>query len=156
MTIRPLRIPYPVRTMGLLWLAGIFAFAGCDSGVGSLTPVTGKVTVAGQPLFGGDVAFYPTEAGGSRAHILGTIGPDGTYKMTTDGRAGAPKGKYKVTINTVSAAGAPATDPSKPLVPNQSAGYQPRRLANMRYENQAQTDLIIEVPSPSYDLNLTP
>lgn len=154
MTNRTFRIPHPVRATGFLLLAGVFAFAGCN--FGAFNPVKGKVTVNGQPLSGGDVAFYPAAAGGSQAHILGTIGPDGAYTMTTNGRGGVPKGKYKVTINTLSAAGGPATDPSKPLVPNQSAGYQPRRLANMRYENQTQTDLTIEVPSPSYDLNLTP
>ena len=95
MTNRAFHIPHPVRATGLLCLAGVFAFAGCDSGVGTLTPVKGKMTVAGQPLSGGDVAFYPADAGGSQAHILGTIGPDGTYNMTTNGRAARPRESIK-------------------------------------------------------------
>jgi len=156
MTSKAFRIPRPARATGLLCLAGVFAFGGCDFGLGSLTPVAGKVTVAGQPLSGGDVAFYPEEPGGAQRNIVGTIAQDGSYKMTTNGKAGVPKGKYKVTVNTLSAAGGPATDPSKPLVPNPATGYGPRRLANIKYETQAQTDLMIEVPSPSYDLNLSP
>jgi hypothetical protein len=136
-------------------VVGSLAFAGCDS-LSSLTAVEGKVTVDGQPISGGRVAFLDAASGTNKGvDITGTIGSDGAYKMTSNGKAGVPKGKYKVTVNTMVPGAAPSGDPAKltGTAPGGSGILQ--RSANEKYEMFDKTDLIIEVPSPSYDLKLT-
>jgi len=139
------------RVRGLTCFLGLLACTGCSSRSDpALVPVEGKATVGGQPLTVGDVTFFPAEAGGVPLNIVGKIGADGTYKMTTNGKTGAPKGKYKVTVYTMIASSSPvAPDISKAPPP-------PKRKVNAKYESPDATDLTIEVPSASYDLNLSP
>lgn len=91
-------------TMALLVLtAGI----GCSKGPSLKTvPVSGKVTLDGQPLAGASVVFHGEMASGAVAPpppSTGITGADGTYKLSTMASgsqvaAGAPPGTYKVTI----------------------------------------------------------
>lgn len=76
-------------------LVGLLLLIGCSGPKkASVYSVTGKVTVEGKPLSGCSVIFVPVGAGST---ATGMIGPDGSYKLTTDGgRAGALAGKYKV------------------------------------------------------------
>jgi len=69
--------------------------AGCAQ---TLVPVEGTVTIEGKgPLTQGEVVYYPDGSAGKIPR--GKIGSDGKYHLETDGKAGAPPGKYKVTIN---------------------------------------------------------
>jgi hypothetical protein len=74
-----------------------------------LAPVTGKVTVDGKPLTSGTVSLVPDvplgDEGAKEASKMQTAGlsggeikPDGTYKIYTGGKEGAPLGKYKVRV----------------------------------------------------------
>jgi hypothetical protein len=61
--------------------------------------VRGQVTFRGTPLPGGLIVFTPDEDfGGHGPCAVGAIGSDGRYTLTTDGAAGAPAGKHKVTV----------------------------------------------------------
>jgi hypothetical protein len=74
-------------------LLGI-ALTGCGGGP-RLAKVTGRVTVAGQPLTTGTIMFHP-ESGPS---AVGGINPDGTYSLTTIKPGdGAVVGTHRVTI----------------------------------------------------------
>jgi hypothetical protein len=86
----------------LAWGAALLLLAvvGCDkSGVGRTLPVSGKVTVNGQPLSKGTLAFKPDDSKGNTLKIEpgGDI-ENGTYVLFTNGKPGAPPGWYKVVI----------------------------------------------------------
>ncbi|HEY7330900.1 MAG TPA: hypothetical protein VH592_24885 [Gemmataceae bacterium] len=98
------------RRVLLVVLVSIGLGSGCgQKSGGSLAPVTGKVTVDGKPLTGGSVSLIPDlpmgEEGAKQASKLtsselsgGAIKSDGTYKIQTGGKDGAPLGKYKVRV----------------------------------------------------------
>jgi hypothetical protein len=94
----PLRAPVALACFSLL-----LASLGCgSSGKDKLIPVSGKVILGGSPLTAGQVAFHPDLAKGNKAKGVptGSIGGDGSYSLTTDGKPGAPVGAYKVTVST--------------------------------------------------------
>jgi hypothetical protein len=97
------------RLVVLVVLAGAGLALGCGQKDVPLAPVSGKVTVDGQPLTSGSVSLIPDvplgNEGAQQASKRqtgglsgGTIGSDGTYKIYTAGKEGAPLGKYKVRI----------------------------------------------------------
>lgn len=70
---------------------------GCEkSGGAKLIPVTGKVLLGDQPLTRGSISFrvQDAEPGGASPEPYGTIEADGTYKMYTNQKLGAPAGRY--------------------------------------------------------------
>jgi hypothetical protein len=88
------------------WLLGVFGFlvlglAGCGGGLGTLYPVSGKVTLDGEPLKDARLILVPDADKGNKspASPFGKV-TDGTYLLTTNGRPGAPAGWYKVMVNT--------------------------------------------------------
>lgn len=131
-----------------LWivLAALVPLAGCDNrtglqklGVGNLVPVQGKVTLAGKPLRGGTVFFYPQgEVTGFVAQ--GNLDADGNYSLATSGEDGAPLGKYRATVE-------PASDDRAQDL-----------LVDSRYSSHTHSPLIVEVkagaPAGAYDLKL--
>jgi hypothetical protein len=108
-------------------------------------PVSGQVTVDGQPVTSGQVSFIPTSTDAPAVGPSGgTIDSSGKYTIHTDGRAGAPLGKYKVTVN-----------PS--MVPT-GDGKMPQAPFNSIYSSPRTTTLEVEVvanpASGAYDLKL--
>jgi hypothetical protein len=68
---------------------------GCGPKLPQTSPVSGKVTVAGQPVTTGRIMFQPENG----RPAIGAIEPDGTYRLTTFQRDdGAVSGKHRVTI----------------------------------------------------------
>jgi hypothetical protein len=80
-----------VRPLLLVFLCTAF-LVGCGSGKKNTT-LTGKVLYNGNPVTGGQMAFYPAEGGG----IPVTIASDGTYTAV-----GLPPGEVTVTVETES------------------------------------------------------
>src|SRR5262245_43577043 len=80
----------------------LWAGPGCAdrSGVGKTVPVTGKVYLGDRPLPTGSVSFRPDASKGNTStwEPSGDIGPDGTYKLSTNGKPGAPPGWYRVIV----------------------------------------------------------
>src|SRR5262245_41332218 len=91
-------------TIGVLCACATLPLGGCDSGI-KRVPVTGAVTLDGQPLSHGVLQFHPDEARGNVARVSCT-GPvkNGRYTLVTSGVTrsdtgdGAPLGWYKVTL----------------------------------------------------------
>lgn len=85
----------PRRVAFVPVLLGLLVLLGCPGPKkASVYSVTGKVTVEGKPLSGCMITFVPVGTGST---ANGAIGPDGSYKLATDGgREGALAGKYKV------------------------------------------------------------
>jgi hypothetical protein len=141
------------RLTSLSVLTCLCLVAGCGGKQGaSMSPVSGKVTVDGQPVTSGQVTFIPDvvakEASSTQTPGLSTgqIGSDGSYKISTAGKNGAPLGQYKVTVT-----------PS--MVPAADAKGPPSTPFNPKYADVGKSDLRIEVvanpPAGAYDLKLT-
>ncbi len=126
----------------------IFFLPGCGVKESvKLTPVAGKVTVSGQPVTSGQVSLIPLSKEEKMPGIMtGIIDSSGNYKVLSDGKEGAPLGKYKVTVTPAMMA-APA-DKKAPVI-----------SFNRSYMDASKTNLTIEVvdsaPPGKYDLKLT-
>lgn len=72
---------------------------GCGPKPPALSTVSGKVFVNGKPAEHATVVFHPTAADQTLPKPRGTVGPDGTYTLTTTTTGdGAPPGEYRVTV----------------------------------------------------------
>lgn len=134
-------------TLTVIGLVGtVLVAAGCDSrsnlqklNVGPMAPVQGKVTLAGKPLLGGNVFFYPD---GEEQKFVpsGLIDEKGNYTVNTSGEAGVPVGKYRVTV-----------EPS-------SEDKNQDMMMDVKYSSSTNTPLTVTVtenPKPGqYDLKL--
>lgn len=133
-----------------LFLPALLLLGGCGGTAGPelppLAPVKGKVVVDGQALNGGRVALVPLTAQSSPVASGGNVDAGGNYEIFTEGKAGAPLGKYKVVVT-----------PS--MVPPDPTGKSPMKISfDKKYGDQAKSPLRIEVVnSPAagaYDLKL--
>lgn len=129
----------------LLALACLTLALGCSGGKKlNLAPVSGTVTVGGQPLTAGQVSFLPATKDQEGTLSAGTIGSDGKYTIFTGGKSGAPLGKYKVTVT-------PSMMPS-------ADGKAPTFAFNQKYRDAKTTTLLFEVvekpDAGRYDLKL--
>lgn len=111
--------------------------SGDGSGV-STAPVSGRITLEGQPLPWGVVIFTPTD----RRPATGLIQPDGTYQLSTDKDGdGASIGEHGVSvIYTDQKPGAETNreaPPPKWLVPRR---YGEPSLSGLQFTVQANTD----------------
>ena len=134
------------RTCSFLALAFL---AGCGDGLGARHPVEGTVKVGDQPLAGAKLTFWPASGKGA-GNITGQSGPDGRYRMTTNGKPGVPAGKYKVTVHMAP----PTTTEADPSKIGPSGSNPPPRPFNARYDDQTRTDLSVDVPGTNFDLRL--
>jgi hypothetical protein len=139
------------RTLTFCLLAMI---SGCGEPEPELVPVAGTVTVDGQPLSKGTVAFVPDAARGNQSLDTpqGKIAPDGTYQLKTLDKLGAAPGRYKVVVS------ATANEPP-PADSYAVKDWRPEWLVNIKYTQAQTTDLSREVvatpPPGAYDLRLT-
>ncbi len=91
------------RSVTLFALAG--TLAGCNKSPHDVAPVSGTVTIDGQPFTHGKVMFAPLP-GGDNLHpgkaALGLLQPDGSFVLSTYGKGdGAVVGEHTVTIINV-------------------------------------------------------
>lgn len=117
-----------------------------DSNIPETVPVSGKVTVDGQPVTAGNVSYTAFDKDQKvGAACAGQIDPTGGYVIYTGGKTGAPPGRYKVTVTPSMI---PTGDKKMPSVP-----------FNTKFSDGAKTPLIINVqanaPPGTYDLKLT-
>ena len=95
------------------WSAVLAVFCwGCSGGTpvpeyaGRLVPVTGTVTLDGQPLAGASIVFHPDAKVQGGENAFGTTEPDGSYELQTivvghGPKPGAVPATYVVTIHKV-------------------------------------------------------
>jgi len=128
--------------ISLLLFGAFVALPGCGQSE-KLYPVSGKVTLGGAPLSMGIVSLVPDAGNATKAHPSASIGTDGTYNVTTNGKTGAPAGKYKVAVTTMVPPGADST-------------VTPVAI-NPKYNNADTSGLLFEVGATpgQYDLKLT-
>lgn len=152
----------PIRSIMLFrsqsvgcWMLAVSGLAvsvcGCSGETGpQLVPVSGVVTVDGQPYARAGVSFRPDDAKGNKfAQYIpaGYTNESGRYELTTTARKGAPAGWYKVVV----------VPPSAP-----PGGEMPKLTAppfHKKYADPTLTDLSVEVKSGatsgSYDFKLS-
>jgi len=151
------------RLLGSALLAGLVALLG--AGCSANPSVECKVTLDGQPLEGASVSFIADGDAKSQTAIIGQTDASGVAKMTTSGKSGVPKGKYKVLVTKTRAgegfdADAAQKDPMTAMkdaaqksgtMPGKGApAGGPRRPNNIlpeKYGDASQTPLSAEVPS---------
>lgn len=152
---------YPLRRyfhlLSALAFAALAQGCGDDSGVGRTFPVSGKVTLDNQPVTAKTtiVLFKPDASKGNTSPFepTGTVDAEGNYKLTTNGKSGAPPGWYKVIVT--------ARDDAAPVHPNAPKQHRPvaKSLLPPKYGRPETTGLSIEVvenPAPgAYDLKLS-
>jgi hypothetical protein len=87
----------------------LLTILGCETAIGPLAQVQGRVTFKGQSLPGGSIVFSPDPQRGNRGSFArGEIGPDGTYTLQTGDLPGVVSGWHRVTIVAVEPAAVPA------------------------------------------------
>jgi len=135
------------RVAATLCAWGLLTLAGCGSRFNPV-PVSGAVTVDGEPLTHFRLSFVPDAAKGNTTpvSVMSPIDAQGRYDLrttavkTSDGGRGAPLGWYKVVLVT----GAPGDPPCD---------------VERKFTEVNQTPLSVEVvdnPEPGhYDFNLT-
>lgn len=109
-----------VVRLGLVF--GVAWLGGCSRTPYAVAPVTGVVTLDGQPLGGGVVSFQPVASRGSVAGpgSTGRIDVDGRYRLTTvDGASGAVVGQHVVRIYSRSPESAPVRDSDSEATPKE-------------------------------------
>jgi hypothetical protein len=80
----------------LLLVCGMIVASGCSDGHPTRVPVSGRVTIDGQPLTRGSVKFVPSNGRPSS----GKIGEDGAFTLTCyEGGDGALLGKHRVQVS---------------------------------------------------------
>ncbi len=84
----------------MVWSVALIVFlSGCGADTGlKLVPVSGTVRLDGQPLPRGSITLRPESTKDGWEQPTGSIEADGTYVIYTQGRAGAPPGRYRVVI----------------------------------------------------------
>jgi len=139
--VRRLAVPVLVAAVVLLPV-------GCGDSGPRLVPVKGTVTVGGKALTRGSVSFRPDKSRDEKgtAEPAGNIEADGTYTMYTNGRPGAPVGKYVVLVVSTG-----DLDPANPSA-------APKSMIPAKYSSQDSVQFQIEVvesPAPGqYDIKL--
>ncbi len=149
------------RSLTRVLVLGFLLFLlGCSGGGGSdtLHPVKGRVLLDKKPITVKEgqtalVEYHPDKDGGSSVPVTprATVNADGSYELTTDGKPGAPAGKYLVTVVYQAGPKAGAKDADLYAVP--------KSLINPNFNNVGGTFLKREVkanaPSGEYDLPVT-
>jgi hypothetical protein len=134
-----------LRQICLLVIACAASVSGCSKSSVPMASATGKVWIDGQPVTSGQVTFIPVDQSSKAGLSTGKIESNGEYKILTDGKSGAPLGRYKVTVTPVMM---PSADGKAP-----SAAY------NSKFQNPRDTTVTIEVlndlPEGGYPILLT-
>jgi hypothetical protein len=131
-----------------LALIGLAFFSGCGNSLPPLVPVSGKVTLEGKPFTEGSVTLIPEANNLGGLAIVGPIDSTGQYTVTTNGKEGAPEGKYKVIV-----VAPPKVDPKA------KKGALPEPPINKKFADVNKTTLGFQVTANAapgaYDLKLT-
>jgi hypothetical protein len=129
------------RASHAIFLTVIFCGCSANSKPYSTAPVSGVITLDGQPLAGAHVAFMPVQDGRSQSgpEALGETGADGRYSLkTVFGEPGASVGKNRVMITTRKT----QIDPNNP---DHSKEIAKERVPGKYFTDQA--PLVLDVPA---------
>jgi hypothetical protein len=133
------------RACAVLAAVALFGWAGgCGSGGPELVPLTGTVTLDGNPVEGASVTFMPQSSG---QPATGTTDAAGKFTLKTHPHGeGVMPGKHKVTVQKMETTGFVADEDGL------SGGISPEGIQETwhtpkRYASAETTDLVVEVES---------
>jgi hypothetical protein len=129
-------------------VGGLICLTGCGGAYDA--SVSGKVTMNGQAVPNGTVAFSPV-AGGPAAY--GRIEESGNYEIRTGREAGLPAGDYQVTVTANEPAKTLQTEKGGPPPPGKAitpAWYRTKDTSGLKFTVEAGSNTI-DLP-----LNSTP
>jgi len=129
----------------------LFPLAGCSGDSQVLVPVEGKVMLDGAALTKGSVRFQPDKDKGNTfgSEPVGEIGLDGSYKLMTAGKAGAPAGWYKISVNGMGSAEIP--DSTKPMAIKSPLAAK----FNDPLKSGLSVEVVASAPAGTYDLKVS-
>lgn len=136
------------RNTGTMVIALLSAMtAGCGQSGPELIPVSGAVTIDGEPASEGGVTFYAVHD--RNVQLVGSIGPDGKYAIRRRQELGAPAGEYRVTVLITETA----------RRPDGSYTGLPKTISNPKFTDPNTSPLKVTVtddaPPGAYDLEVT-
>lgn len=152
----------PRHVFALVFLA-LAIQTGCGSGP-RLASVSGTVTLNGKPLEGAVVQFFPDASNKEGLPAEDKTGPEGNYKIMTNGRSGVVPGKYRVMVSkapeaSAAIAGQFQDDPfmaqlsSTPEGP--ARGKAAKDAKSMKIEQEFERDVAPEGGTIDFDVKAT-
>ena len=123
-------------------LALLACVVGCSGNPAPTYPVQGTVRLDGKPMARGTVLFEPAEPGpdGKVHSARATIGPDGTYRLSTFGQYdGAVAGRHHAVVLASSANPESTGGTAEPVLPTK---YGSPRTSGLEYEVMPQSNTI--------------
>jgi len=144
-----MRIQSVALLIGALLLLGL---AGCPGGgareLPDLVPVSGAVTLDGEPLSGAEVTFMPAGSTPGGA-CYGSTDASGRYEMTGDAtHKGAPAGEFKVAITKWVMEDGSDFQPEEGVSPIDVGA---KNLLPPKFGDEAETELKATVPAGGSD-----
>lgn len=134
-----------------LALMCLVLLSGCGSGKPATVPVTGTVTLDGNPLEGASVTFTPAEGG---RLATGKTDASGNFTlMTFEAGDGALAGPNKVGVSKMEVSGDvqgdPTADPGDMLSgpPGAGGNQPPKSLIPKKYANPETSGITVDVQS---------
>ena len=141
------RMPASLRHAWLCITVLAVAASGCSRGgkqIPNRVPVSGRVTIAGQPLAYGTVQFVPDSPEGHAA--MATIKAGSFTLASAESFPGVVKASYKVSIVSPQPID-PSNRPSDPFSPEANKSNIPKRYGNIETSG-----LAVDVTGPTHDL----
>ena len=124
---------------------------GCGDGRDPRAPVTGRVTVGGEPINEGYVVFYPLDG---RRQAMGAIGEGGVYSLTTyEAGDGAFLGKHRVVIDAEHMVDPGPASLEEEIEATFAVETQLERLAPVKYADPGTSPLEAEVTAGGNQLD---
>lgn len=125
-----------VRALGVVVSLAMASAGGCAKSPYSIAPVSGAVSLDGQPLAGGVVSFQPMAVKGVVAGpgSTGRLDPEGRFRLSTiDGTPGAVVGEHIVRIYSRSPESAPVSDSDAPAAPKERVPERFNYASELRF-----------------------
>ncbi len=121
--------------------------AGCGRSLPETAPVTGRITLDGNPVPKGRIVFVPDEG----RPAIGAIQPDGTYRLTTFAPGdGAVLGHHTVTIQANEVIGGAVPGSFEEEIEKGQRGGVLRHLVPEQYNSPKHSGLSVQVgPGPN-------
>jgi hypothetical protein len=136
-----------MRVRDFVILCLVAGIAGCGGGSGRpelvLHPVSGTVTLNGEPAAGVSVTFLPDDGGGAvQDTVAGVTDASGQFTLNVrDGEEGAPAGKYRVLFTKL------VKPDGSPVGPDEmAADVGAENALPDIYNNPLETPISAEVP----------